>query len=217
MASTSVRDRDQDHELSHDYEDALTKAILFLEGQRSGKLPSAQRVKWRDDSALSDGESKNVNSSGGYYDAGDNVKFGFPMAYTISLLSWAAIEYNKRINSVSQLGDGNKDHACWERPEDMDTPRTITEINAGSPGTEVAADSAAALAAASILLWAAAWLYKATGESSYLNYAISNRGCSQAATEFSWDNKFVGAQTLLAKEKVSWSRLKQEPTHLYAP
>ena len=49
------------------------------------------------------------------------------------------------------------------------------------------------------LLWAAAWLYKATGESRYLNYAISNKGWSQAATEFSWDNKFVGAQTLLAK------------------
>ncbi|KAI3727669.1 hypothetical protein L6452_16287 [Arctium lappa] len=275
LASTSARAMDQDHAPILDYKDALTKAILFFEGQRSGKLPSTQRVKWRDDSALSDGESKNVNLSGGYYDAGDNVKFGWPMAYTIALLSWAAIEYHDEINSVSQLGylrseirwgsnfilkahvsstklytqvgDGNKDHACWERPEDMDTPRTVTEINTVTPGTEVAADSAAALAAASIvfegidskyssrllnhsrslfefgdkyrgsyqgscpfycsysgyndeLLWAAAWLYKATGENRYLNYAISNRGWSQAATEFSWDNKFVGAQTLLAKE-----------------
>ncbi|KAJ0778988.1 putative cellulase [Helianthus annuus] len=50
-----------------------------------------------------------------------------------------------------QVGDGNKDHACWERPEDMDTPRTVTEINTNSPGTEVAAESAAALAAASIV------------------------------------------------------------------
>ncbi|KAJ0559199.1 putative cellulase [Helianthus annuus] len=50
------------------------------------------------------------------------------------------------------------------------------------------------------LLWAAAWLYKATGESRYLKYAISHGGWNQAATEFSWDNKFVGAQILLAKE-----------------
>ena len=49
------------------------------------------------------------------------------------------------------------------------------------------------------LLWAAAWLYKASGESRYLNYVSRNQGWSQAVTEFSWDNKFVGAQTLLAK------------------
>lgn len=41
---------------------------------------------------------------GGYYDAGDNVKFGWPMAFTVSLLSWAAIEYEKEISSVNQLG-----------------------------------------------------------------------------------------------------------------
>lgn len=49
------------------------------------------------------------------------------------------------------------------------------------------------------LLWAAAWLYKASGDNSYLNYAASNDGWSQAVSEFSWDNKFAGAQTLLSK------------------
>ncbi|MCL7026442.1 hypothetical protein MKW94_027908, partial [Papaver nudicaule] len=38
-----------------DYEDALTKSILFFEGQRSGKLPANQRMSWRKDSALNDG------------------------------------------------------------------------------------------------------------------------------------------------------------------
>ncbi|MCL7024255.1 hypothetical protein MKW94_011379, partial [Papaver nudicaule] len=42
---------------SHDYSDALTKSILFFEGQRSGKLPSNQRLTWRGDSALADGFS----------------------------------------------------------------------------------------------------------------------------------------------------------------
>ena len=46
--------------MNHDYKDALSKAILFFEGQRSGKLPWTQRVKWRRDSALFDGKSKNV-------------------------------------------------------------------------------------------------------------------------------------------------------------
>ncbi|OIV92649.1 hypothetical protein TanjilG_18000 [Lupinus angustifolius] len=260
---------------SYNYQDALSKAILFFEGQRSGKLPSNQRVKWRGDSALSDGKAENVDLSGGYYDAGDNVKFGWPMAFSVSLLSWSAIEYESKLSSVKQLsylqgairwgadfimkchtsgstfytqvGDGNADHQCWERPEDMDTPRTLYKISSSSPGTEAAADAAAALAAASIvfkksdakyssnllakskslfeladkyrgsysascpfycsnngfqdeLLFAAAWLYKASGDSKYLNFAITNSGQSQAMNEISWDNKFVGAQMLLTEE-----------------
>ncbi|KAI3918315.1 hypothetical protein MKX01_041635, partial [Papaver californicum] len=38
-----------------DYADALTKSILFFEGQRSGKLPGNQRMTWRKDSAVNDG------------------------------------------------------------------------------------------------------------------------------------------------------------------
>ena len=49
------------------------------------------------------------------------------------------------------MGDGNADHNCWERPEDMDTARAVYKIDANSPGTEAAAESAAALAAASIV------------------------------------------------------------------
>ncbi|XP_057521569.1 endoglucanase-like [Amaranthus tricolor] len=259
----------------YDYKDALSKAILFFEGQRSGKLPSSQRVKWRGDSALSDGKPENVNLVGGYYDAGDNVKFGWPMAFTTTLLSWAAIEHKSEISSAKQLGflqkairwgsdfilkshtssttlytqvgDGNQDHQCWERPEDMDTSRALYKITPSSPGTEAAADASAALAAASMvfkgvdstysskllnhaqslfdfadkyrgsysascpfycsfsgyqdeLLWAAAWLYKATGNDKYMNYVTSNKGWSQSVSEFSWDNKFAGVQILLAEE-----------------
>lgn len=45
----------------HNYRDALTKSILFFEGQRSGKLPSNQRITWRRDSGLSDGAAMHVN------------------------------------------------------------------------------------------------------------------------------------------------------------
>ncbi|XP_030530257.2 endoglucanase-like [Rhodamnia argentea] len=258
-----------------DYGDVLSKAILFFEGQRSGKLPAGQRVKWRGDSALSDGRLENVNLVGGYYDAGDNVKFSWPMAFTVTLLSWTATEYQREISATNQLrylqsaikwgtdfllrahaspttlytqvGDGNSDHQCWERPEDMDTARTLYKINSSSPGTEAAAEAAAALSAASIvfksvdsnystlllrtskslfeladkyrgsyqgscpfycsysgyqdeLLWASVWLYKASGDSNYLNYVLSNQGWSRAVSEFSWDNKFAGAQVLLAEE-----------------
>ena len=45
---------------SHNYRDALTKSILFFEGQRSGKLPSSQRMTWRRDSGLTDGSTMHV-------------------------------------------------------------------------------------------------------------------------------------------------------------
>ncbi|KAK8500512.1 hypothetical protein V6N13_073578 [Hibiscus sabdariffa] len=159
----------EDLDSSYDYKDALGKAILFFEGQRSGKLSADQRVKWRGDSALTDGKSDNVNLLGGYYDAGDNVKFVWPMAFTVTLLSWAAVEYQHEISLAAELnhlrtairwagtesgfrvGDGNSDHHCWERPEDMDTPRTLYKITSDSPGSEAAADAAAALSAASLV------------------------------------------------------------------
>lgn len=117
---------------SKDYADALAKSILFYEGQRSGKLPSSQRLTWRGDSGLSDGSSYHVwtllcfvtpgftkslcemtevllvsgfqvDLVGGYYDAGDNVKFGLPMAFTTTLLAWSVIEFG---NSMpSQIGN----------------------------------------------------------------------------------------------------------------
>ena len=47
-----------------DYLDALTKSIIFYEGQRSGKLDlSVMRTKWRGDSALQDGIAQGVGLS----------------------------------------------------------------------------------------------------------------------------------------------------------
>ena len=41
---------------------------------------------------------------GGYYDAGDNVKFGLPMAFTITMMSWSIIEYGKQMAANGELG-----------------------------------------------------------------------------------------------------------------
>lgn len=43
------------------YADALTKSILFFEGQRSGYLPASQRMTWRKNSALNDGSDIRVS------------------------------------------------------------------------------------------------------------------------------------------------------------
>lgn len=50
-----------------------------------------------------------------------------------------------------QVGDPYSDHNCWERPEDMDTLRTVYKIDGAHPGSDVAGETAAALAAASIV------------------------------------------------------------------
>lgn len=43
-----------------------------------------------------------VDLVGGYYDAGDNVKFGFPMAFTTTMLSWSVIEFGGMMKSELQ-------------------------------------------------------------------------------------------------------------------
>ncbi|XWS65745.1 hypothetical protein CRYUN_Cryun05aG0139600 [Craigia yunnanensis] len=263
--------------VSVDYGTALTKSLLYYEAQRSGKLPSDQRVKWRGDSALKDGSDANIDLTGGYYDAGDNVKFGFPMAFTITMLAWSTIDFSSELtakkeiaNALSaikwgtdylikahpepdvlygELGDGDSDHICWMRPEDMTTPRTSFKIDDQHPGSDLAGETAAALAAASIafrasdasysnkllehakqlfdfgrnhqgvyqssiplagkfysssgfedeLLWAAAWLHRATNEQSYLDFLSGTGNTGGTRTQFSWDDKYVGAQVLAAK------------------
>lgn len=44
-----------------------------------------------------------VNLVGGYYDAGDHVKFGLPMAFTVTMMAWGTIEYRNHIINLSQM------------------------------------------------------------------------------------------------------------------
>src|SRR5262245_56763948 len=75
------------------YAEALQKAVYFYDCQRGGKLPARNRVPWRGDSSLLDGADHKVDLAGGFYDAGDHVKFGLPMASAMTLLAWGAVEY----------------------------------------------------------------------------------------------------------------------------
>lgn len=50
-----------------------------------------------------------------------------------------------------KVGDHNADHICWERPEDMDTPRTVYSVDFQNGASDVAGETAAAMAAASII------------------------------------------------------------------
>lgn len=161
------------------YGDALQKSILFYEAQRSGDLPTTNRVSWRGDSALRDGSDVGHDLTGGYYDAGDHVKFGFPMASSMTLLGWGAVEYRSAYQASGQLpyildaikwgtdyilkahtapnefwgqvGLGDVDHAYWGPSERMTMARPSFKIDAQHPGSDLAGEAAAALAAASIV------------------------------------------------------------------
>lgn len=160
------------------YAEALQKSIYFFECQRGGKLPANNRVKGRGDSGLDDGKDNGVDLAGGWYDAGDHVKFGLPMAASATMLAWGVVEYRDGFVKSGQLdfmldnlkwatdyfikchtgptefygqvGTGNPDHAWWGPPEVMPMKRPSFKITAAKPGAELAGEAAAALAAASM-------------------------------------------------------------------
>lgn len=67
----------------------------------AGKLVD-NMISWRGDSGLKDGSEARLDLSKGMYDAGDHMKFGFPMAFTATVLSWAILEYGDQMESVNQ-------------------------------------------------------------------------------------------------------------------
>lgn len=70
----------------------------------AGKLPKSNGIPWRGNSGLNDGNDTILKGGlvGGYYDAGDNVKFHFPMAYAMTMLSWSVIEYSHKYESMGE-------------------------------------------------------------------------------------------------------------------
>jgi len=163
----------------YNYGEALQKAIMFYEFQRSGELPSDIRNNWRGDSGLSDGSDAGIDLTGGWYDAGDHVKFNLPMAYSATMLAWSVYEAEDALKESGQLeyllkeikwatdylikchpsanvfyyqvGNGNTDHSWWGPAEVMQMGRPSYRVDLNSPGSSVSAAAAAALAAAAVI------------------------------------------------------------------
>ena len=163
----------------YNYGEALQKSVLFYELQRSGPLPEKTRCNWRGDSGLSDGADNGLDLTGGWYDAGDNVKFNLPMAYTAAMLGWSVYEDRDSYEQSGQLeyilgdikwvcdylikchpesevfyyqvGDGNADHSWWGPCEVMTMNRPSYCVTKDNPGSAVVGEAAAALAVASVV------------------------------------------------------------------
>ncbi|XP_010529892.1 PREDICTED: endoglucanase 25-like [Tarenaya hassleriana] len=95
------------HPPPDNYTVALGKALMFFNAQRSGKLPKYNNVSWRGNSCLQDGKGTRgsfyKDLVGGYYDAGDAIKFNFPMSFAMTMLSWSVIEYSAKYEAAGKL------------------------------------------------------------------------------------------------------------------
>ena len=87
---------------TQNYGEALQKSLYFYEAQQAGPLPKWNRVPWRGDSTPDDGDDVGLDLRGGWFDAGDHVKFGFPMAATTTLLAWGGIDYRQAYQDSGQ-------------------------------------------------------------------------------------------------------------------
>ncbi|RKM90336.1 glycoside hydrolase family 9 protein [Aquimarina sp. AD10] len=178
------------------YGEALQKSLLFYETQQSGVLPDWNRISWRSNSGVNDGKDVGLDLTGGWNDAGDHVKFGFPMAFSVTALNWGFLEYKDGYDAAqqtehfkrnvkwvtdyfikchpspnvfyAQVADSkSQDHNFWMPAEMVDVhpmygQRKSYALTTTKPGTEVACETAAALASASIIFKDSDPAYSAT-------------------------------------------------------
>jgi len=295
---------------SFNYGEALQKAVFFYDIQRLGKVSlgtgfQANRVYWRGDSFLQDYALPNaegvIDLGGGFADAGDNVKFNFPMAAAMTVLAWGVVDFYSAYQSSGQLTPvlanlrwgadylskswdavngrlygqvspdsvGAEHGAFWmpyevidQASKDKSLPRYGFYVDAAHPGTDLAGETVAALSAASLafkptdsvysaqllttakavfakmvnvsnqgkysdnmgrmsggawqkadvssfynswsgfndeVAWSAMWLYRATGDATYIPIAEKYITYGNTAATLSWDDKSYGAYLLMAK------------------
>ena len=87
------------------YGEAVQKNFLFFEANRSGPLPADNRIEWRSDATTNDGSDVGRDLNGGYFDAGDHIKFIQPMAFSSTMLAWGGADYKQAYAQAGQLDE----------------------------------------------------------------------------------------------------------------
>ena len=108
------------------------------------------------------------------------MKFTFPMAFSMTMLSWGLIQYWETYEAIGELnyavetvkwgadwllkanprkdvlfacvGDPKKDDQYWGRAENFTDWRPTSKVTTSSPGSDLAAEVSAAMSAASLVL-----------------------------------------------------------------
>ncbi|MBQ6945543.1 MAG: glycoside hydrolase family 9 protein [Ruminococcus sp.] len=80
--------------LDINYAEALQKSLFFYEVQQAGVLPEWNQVSWRADSM------ENDEVPGGWFDAGDHLKFTLTNAYSAMILGWGLYQYKDAVKEA---------------------------------------------------------------------------------------------------------------------
>ena len=164
---------------NRDYGDLLTQSVRFFEAQDCGPdVSNHSTFSWRGNCHESDGSTVGLDLTGGWHDAGDHVKFNFPLAFAVYTLGSLYVDYRPQLDQlgkrdvllkqlrfvgdymirchpdpdryVIQVGDGQLDHQFWQIPEQNNYRRNAYFIEPGKPGTDLACATAAGFAVLSM-------------------------------------------------------------------
>ncbi|QRV87627.1 endoglucanase [Ceratobasidium sp. AG-Ba] len=180
----------------YNYAEVIHKSLLFYHAQRSGPLGSNRRLAWRGDSCMNCYGNYGEDLRGGYYEAANTMKWGLPLAWTVTQLAFnihafpdgfksvneASFGWDEALDGVkwgadylanciankdqfvgqlgvSAVGSTDVDFGYFGPPEEYDTwvPLHLTHtdgiayINSSNPSSEILGETAATLAATSVI------------------------------------------------------------------
>lgn len=110
--SSSVTDTSTNKDLNveFNYAKVLQESLYFYDANMCGTLEGTCALDWRGnchtyDSNVTytkDGQTYNVDVSGGFHDAGDHIKFGLPQGYAASMLGMSYYQFKDAYTELGQ-------------------------------------------------------------------------------------------------------------------
>ncbi|CAG8547719.1 5358_t:CDS:2, partial [Scutellospora calospora] len=145
-----------------EYARLLAYSLYFYEAERSGKLPANNRVSWRYDSALSDGQDVGLDLmiAWGALEWGNGYRLANQTQYLRDMIKWGTdwlINASSNTNNTGNqylyvmIGSLDSDLNYWGPDTNIPTPRPSINVSSSAHGTDVSGETAAAMAASSLV------------------------------------------------------------------